>query len=111
MWSCRIYVSKFFKGLEAFDRKPQEKSIVQRVADAYEVLGLLEEKERVLEKYKDLFTEKGKGYPKKSKASSMKSMKSGKPCQIYIIDDFLILESWKFCKIRQLWNKNQIFHA
>ncbi|PPD90943.1 hypothetical protein GOBAR_DD12118 [Gossypium barbadense] len=44
---------KLFKGLEAFGRKPTDKSIVQRVADAYEMLGLLEEKERVLEKYKD----------------------------------------------------------
>ncbi|XP_024045203.1 pentatricopeptide repeat-containing protein At4g18975, chloroplastic isoform X1 [Citrus clementina] len=66
---------KLFKGLEAFDRKPPEKSIVQRVADAYEVLGLLEEKERVLEKYKDLFTEKEKRSNKKSKSSSMKGKK------------------------------------
>ncbi|KAH9783905.1 PPR containing-like protein [Citrus sinensis] len=61
-----------------FDRKPPEKSIVQRVADAYEVLGLLEEKERVLEKYKDLFTEKEKRSNKKSKSSSMKGKKSGR---------------------------------
>ncbi|KAJ0079200.1 hypothetical protein Patl1_22315 [Pistacia atlantica] len=38
---------KLFKGLEAFDRKPPEKSIVQKVADVYEILGLPEEKERV----------------------------------------------------------------
>ncbi|KAI9380505.1 hypothetical protein POPTR_016G102800v4 [Populus trichocarpa] len=53
---------KLFKGLEAFDRQPPEKSIVQKVADSYEMLGLLEEKERVLEKYNHLFVEAGKGY-------------------------------------------------
>ncbi|KAL3649075.1 hypothetical protein CASFOL_005478 [Castilleja foliolosa] len=47
-----------FEGLEGFDRKPPERSIVQKVADAYEMLGLLDEKARVMEKYKDLFDEK-----------------------------------------------------
>ncbi|GAV62919.1 hypothetical protein CFOL_v3_06441 [Cephalotus follicularis] len=69
---------KLFKGLEAFDRKPPEKSIVQKVANAYEMLGLLEEKDRVLEKYKDLFTQTGKGNLKKfGKSSSKKKKKSG----------------------------------
>lgn len=64
---------KLFKDLEAFDRKPPEKSIVQKVANAYEILGQLEEKERVLEKYKNLFTEdasprrRGKAPPKKKR--------------------------------------------
>ncbi|KAI3709075.1 hypothetical protein L2E82_38820 [Cichorium intybus] len=49
---------KLFKGLEAFDRKPRDKKIVKKVADAYEILGLIEERERVLEKYKSLFDEK-----------------------------------------------------
>lgn len=66
---------KLFKGLEAFDRKPPEKSIVQKVADAYEILGLPEEKERVLEKYKDLFTKTEKE-GRKSKAASKKKTKS-----------------------------------
>lgn len=93
MWSCHNCVSKLFKGLEAFDRKPPEKSIVQRVADAYEVLGLLEEKERVLERYKDLFTEKEKRSNKKSKSSSMKGKKKkGKPFQINVIDVFLLMK-------------------
>ncbi|KAK7307796.1 hypothetical protein VNO77_41175 [Canavalia gladiata] len=48
---------KLFKGLEAFDRKPRDKSIIQKVANAYEMLGLVKEKERVLEKYSHLFTE------------------------------------------------------
>ncbi|KAK2637724.1 hypothetical protein Ddye_025519 [Dipteronia dyeriana] len=67
---------KLFKGLEAYDRKPPEKSIVQKVADAYQMLGLLEEKERVLEKYKDLFTETGKGRNKMSKRALSKNKKN-----------------------------------
>ncbi|XP_021741399.1 pentatricopeptide repeat-containing protein At4g18975, chloroplastic-like isoform X1 [Chenopodium quinoa] len=45
---------KLFKRLEAFHRKPPEKSIVQKVADAYELLGLVDDKEKLLEKYADL---------------------------------------------------------
>ncbi|XP_038710978.1 pentatricopeptide repeat-containing protein At4g18975, chloroplastic isoform X2 [Tripterygium wilfordii] len=67
---------KLFKGLEAFDRKPPEKSIVQKVADAYEVLGMLDEKERVLVKYDDLFIETAKGSPKKSRIASKRKNKS-----------------------------------
>ncbi|KAM7263446.1 hypothetical protein ACFE04_001129 [Oxalis oulophora] len=61
---------KLFKGLEAYDRKPPEKVIVQRVADAYEMLGLPQEKERVMEKYKELFAETRKESSKKSKKGS-----------------------------------------
>ncbi|TKY70849.1 Pentatricopeptide repeat-containing protein [Spatholobus suberectus] len=50
---------KLFKGLEAFDRKPRDKSIIQKVANAYEMLGFVKEKDRVLEKYSYLFTEEG----------------------------------------------------
>ncbi|KAK6161376.1 hypothetical protein DH2020_004757 [Rehmannia glutinosa] len=70
---------KLFKGLEAFDRKPPEKSIVQKVADAYELLGLPEEKERVLEKYKDLFVECSNG--KHKKITRTRSPKKIKPSQ------------------------------
>ncbi|KAK9088582.1 hypothetical protein Scep_027664 [Stephania cephalantha] len=70
---------KLFKGLEAFDRKPPDKSIIQRVANVYEILGSLEEQKRVLDKYNYLFSETWKGQPKKSsKASSKKVKKSGK---------------------------------
>ncbi|KAK8488398.1 hypothetical protein V6N13_123853 [Hibiscus sabdariffa] len=71
---------KLFKGLEAFGRKPPEQSIVQRVADAYEMLGLVEEKERVLEKYKDICTTtKTEKERKKSKqASLIKKKNSGR---------------------------------
>ncbi|KAF9592498.1 hypothetical protein IFM89_015069 [Coptis chinensis] len=65
---------KHFKGLEAFDRKPPEKSIVQKVANAYEMLGLLEEKNRVLDKFNDLFTDTWRGHPKKSKKTSGKKL-------------------------------------
>ncbi|KAK9076843.1 hypothetical protein SSX86_005177 [Deinandra increscens subsp. villosa] len=64
---------KLFKGLEAFDRKPRDKKIVKTVGDAYEILGLIEEKERVLEKYKSLFNETSSS--KISKKSSVKKSK------------------------------------
>lgn len=67
-----------FKGLESFDRKPPEKSIVQKVANAYELLDLVEEKERVLEKYKELFvvnTGTGRSNKKKKKEMKMKMKK------------------------------------
>lgn len=73
MYCFHACIWKLFKDLEAFDRKPPDKSIVQKVADAYEILGLLEEKERVLQKYNDLFTEdaslrtRRKAPPKKKK--------------------------------------------
>ncbi|GMH09666.1 hypothetical protein Nepgr_011507 [Nepenthes gracilis] len=64
---------KLFKDLEAFDRKPPEKLIVRKVANAYEILGLIDEKERILEKYSDLFNETRKEAKKKSKkAKSLK---------------------------------------
>lgn len=61
---------KLFKGLEAFDRKPRDKKIVKKVGDAYEVLGMVGEKERLLEKYKSLFDETSSS--KKSKRGSVK---------------------------------------
>ncbi|KAG8643026.1 pentatricopeptide repeat-containing protein At4g18975, chloroplastic [Manihot esculenta] len=67
---------KLFKSLEAFDRKPPEKSIIQKVADAYMMLGMLEEKKRALQKYNYLFQETEKGCLKKSRNTSSKK-KSG----------------------------------
>ncbi|CAL5421830.1 unnamed protein product [Camellia sinensis] len=64
---------KLFKGLEAFDRKPPEKKVVKKVANAYEMLGLIEDRDRVLEKYKSLFSETGK--LKKSRNVSKKKKK------------------------------------
>ncbi|CAB4279604.1 unnamed protein product [Prunus armeniaca] len=67
---------KLFEGLEAFDRKPPVKSIVQSVADAYEMLGRIEEKERVLQKYNHLFTENA-SLKKSREASAKKKKKLG----------------------------------
>lgn len=68
---------KLFKGLESFNRKPPDKKIVQKVANAYELLGHLEEKDRVLDKYKDLFTVKEKSSRKSKNSSSKKDRNSG----------------------------------
>lgn len=56
--------------------------MVVKVANAYELLGLLEEKERILEKYNNLFTEK-----KNIKGSSKKKKKPGKISQVIIYFD------------------------
>lgn len=57
---------KLFKGLESYDRRPPRKSIAQKAADAYEQLGLLDEKKKVLENYSDLFSEAPRRNYKKS---------------------------------------------
>ncbi|KAJ8760142.1 hypothetical protein K2173_010998 [Erythroxylum novogranatense] len=54
------HLIKLFKGLEAFNRNPPEKQIVRKVANAYEMLGMLEEKDHVLEKYNHLFVKSKK---------------------------------------------------
>ncbi|KAJ8436514.1 hypothetical protein Cgig2_003212 [Carnegiea gigantea] len=67
---CSMLLSallQLFRGLEAFGRKPTEKKIVQKVADAYEQLGLVDEKERIMEKYADLFRQSRTESDKKSK--------------------------------------------
>ncbi|KAL0724013.1 hypothetical protein Bca4012_038612 [Brassica carinata] len=66
---------KLFKDLESYGRKPTDKKIVQSVADAYELLGMLEEKERVLNKYSNLFL--GTASDDKSRRSSRKKKKPG----------------------------------
>ncbi|XP_010688343.2 pentatricopeptide repeat-containing protein At4g18975, chloroplastic isoform X1 [Beta vulgaris subsp. vulgaris] len=69
---------KLFKSLEAFDRKPPEKSIVQKVADAYELLGLVDDKERILEKYAALLSKTDEESKKKSnRVKSRKKETSG----------------------------------
>lgn len=66
-------LTRLFEELEAYDRKPPEKSIVLRVANAYEALGRLKEKERILEKYNYLLT-KDKS-PKKPRKHGYKKKK------------------------------------
>lgn len=63
---------KLFKSMEAFDRKIYEKSVLMKIADAYEMLGLVEEKDRVLEKYSDLIDETAKSHTKKSRGTPSK---------------------------------------
>ncbi|KAL9227093.1 hypothetical protein vseg_002829 [Gypsophila vaccaria] len=58
---------KLFKGLEAFDRKPPDKLIVQKVEVAYDLLGLIDDKERLLEKYTSLLNKNPKECDKKPK--------------------------------------------
>lgn len=59
-------VVKLSKSMEAFDRKIYEKSVLMKIADSYEMLGLVEEKDRVLKKYSDLIDETSKRHTKKS---------------------------------------------
>lgn len=67
---------KLFKGLESYDRRPPRKSIAQKVADAYEQLGLLDEKKKVLENYSDLFSEAPqRNYKKSGRGSWNKNKK------------------------------------
>ncbi|VVA89971.1 unnamed protein product [Arabis nemorensis] len=66
---------RLFKDLESYDRKPPDKHILQTVADTYELLGNLEEKERVLTKYSNLFL--GTTSDDKSRRSSRKKKKPG----------------------------------
>ncbi|XP_006304991.2 pentatricopeptide repeat-containing protein At4g18975, chloroplastic [Capsella rubella] len=61
---------KLFKDLESYDRKPPDKHIVQTVADAYELLGMLDEKEKVVTKYSNLLL--GTSSDEKSRRSSRK---------------------------------------
>jgi len=67
---------KLFKDLESYDRKPPDKHIVQTVADAYELLGMLDEKERVVTKYSHLLL--GTPSDDKPSRSSRKKKKPGR---------------------------------
>ncbi|CAI9271317.1 unnamed protein product [Lactuca saligna] len=59
-------VVKLFEELEGYNRKCTDKVIVERVAESYEKLGLVEEKEGVLVKYKSLFSKSRGKYGRKS---------------------------------------------
>lgn len=66
---------KLFNDIEMFNRKPPEKAVIEKVAAAYELLGLQEERERVLEKYHSLFTSSPNSRSKKMKGK--KKLKNG----------------------------------
>ncbi|CAL5098543.1 unnamed protein product [Urochloa decumbens] len=65
---------KLFKELEACGRKPPSKDIIRKVEDAYEMLGLLEEKKALLEKYKDLYNKPSRDDRKKGSKSKRTEM-------------------------------------
>lgn len=67
---------KLFKELESHDRKPPRKSIVRKVTDACEMMGSLEEKQRILDKYNYLFN----GTPNKQYWKSQKASKKMEDC-------------------------------
>lgn len=69
---------KLFKDIESFGRKPPCKSIVRKVVDAYELLGLLEEKYAVLQKYDDLFNSSALESSKKSRKFSKRGIAAGR---------------------------------
>ncbi|GJU10237.1 pentatricopeptide repeat-containing protein [Tanacetum coccineum] len=67
-------LATLYKKLEVHGRKVPDKYIAQKVADSYEKLGLVEEKDRVMEKYKSLFIKTRGRYGRKP--SSKESSKS-----------------------------------
>ncbi|CAN6468465.1 unnamed protein product [Victoria cruziana] len=68
---------KLFKDLGAFGRKPPNGSIILKIADSYELLGLIDEKKKVLEKYDDLVSELSKVRSKRrGKCSTAKIKKN-----------------------------------
>ncbi|PWA62431.1 hypothetical protein CTI12_AA365450 [Artemisia annua] len=66
-------LATLYKKLEVHGRKVPDKYIAQKVADSYEKLGLVEEKERVMEKYKSLFIKTRGRYGRKPSKESLKS--------------------------------------
>ncbi|XP_062204624.1 pentatricopeptide repeat-containing protein At4g18975, chloroplastic-like [Phragmites australis] len=56
---------RLFKELEAYGRKPPSKDIIRKVEDAYDMLGLLEEKKALLDKYKDIYNKPSRDDRKK----------------------------------------------
>lgn len=73
----QLQLKKLFKGLESFDRKPPDKSVVQKVANAYEILGRLDEKNRILEKYDNLLSESRTSFKKSRKERHKKKANEG----------------------------------
>ncbi|KAK1264614.1 Pentatricopeptide repeat-containing protein [Acorus gramineus] len=84
---------KLFRDIESYDRKPTDKLIVQKVADAYELLGLPEDKKRILEKYDYLFNESSRLHFKKSKKKFGK--KSANASQIIGGDSEALVDGFK----------------
>ncbi|KAL6597460.1 hypothetical protein ACP70R_046900 [Stipagrostis hirtigluma subsp. patula] len=65
---------KLFKELEACGRKPPSKDIIRKVEDVYEMLGLLDEKKALLDRYKDLYNKPSRNDRKKGPKSKKTEM-------------------------------------
>ncbi|KAJ3680990.1 hypothetical protein LUZ60_015479 [Juncus effusus] len=65
-----------FRGLESYGRKPPNKNIVRKIADAYEMLGLSEEKDKLLAKYSYLSDDSSYQHKRKKNNKSKKTVKN-----------------------------------
>ncbi|KAL8147297.1 hypothetical protein AgCh_004859 [Apium graveolens] len=63
---------KLSKNMEAYDRKINEKSVLMKIADSYEMLGLVEEKDRILKKYSELIDDTSRKHTKKYRGTPSK---------------------------------------
>ncbi|KAK1273886.1 hypothetical protein QJS04_geneDACA013300 [Acorus gramineus] len=80
--SVFVQFGKLFRDIESYDRRPTDKLTVQKVADAYELLGLPEDRKRILDKYDYLFNESSRLNFKISKTNSGKRAKTSSPIQV-----------------------------
>ncbi|CAM0874428.1 unnamed protein product [Alopecurus aequalis] len=81
---------KLFQNLEACGRKCPSKEYIRKVEDAYEMLGLLEEKKGLLEKYKDLYNKPPVSDRKKGrqfKKAKKKADEGTKQCEVNTSED------------------------
>ncbi|AQK38877.1 hypothetical protein ZEAMMB73_Zm00001d023300 [Zea mays] len=103
---------KLFKELEACGRKPPSKDIVRKVEDAYETLGLLEDKKVLLDKYKDLYNKPSRDDRKKG--SKSKKIESDKPSALLFCSQMVTVRKarWKHLRTLKtavsLWMQNQM---
>ncbi|KAJ3684276.1 hypothetical protein LUZ61_013440 [Rhynchospora tenuis] len=63
---------KLFRCIESYGRRPARKRIIQNVADAYEMLGLSEEKDKLLTDYSYLFDKSSENKRKYNKSKEAK---------------------------------------
>ncbi|KAJ3684275.1 hypothetical protein LUZ61_013439 [Rhynchospora tenuis] len=69
---------KLFRCLESYGRRPPRKSIIRKVADAYEMLGLSEEKDKLLTDYSYLFDKSNENRRKYNKSKEQRRVVTGK---------------------------------
>ena len=73
-------VVQLFHDLEACGRKCPSKEYIRKVEDAYEMLGGLEEKKALLEKYKDLYNKPSSSDRKQGRLFKKAAKKAGQSC-------------------------------